>query len=257
MTMFAHVQDSFAAALLDPALPVPPALTAHSGGIPGKRFAVYRNNVVVSLIEALRARFPAIEKIVGEEFFAAMARAFVSEHPPRAKILSEYGDDLPGFIARFAPAAHLRYLPAVARLEAARTQAYHAADAEPLPHAALAQFDAKRLFALTFATHPSMRIVRSRHPIVTIWAMNSGELELGPIDEAECEDALIIRPHFDVQVRRLPAGGAVFLQSLTDGLPLGEAAQYAADSEPGFELVANLAGLIDSGALAGLLNETE
>jgi hypothetical protein len=250
--MFAPIQSDFAAALLDPARPVPATLTAHSGGVPDKRFAVYRNNVVAGLINALRSRFPAVEKIVGAEFFAAMARVFVDEHPPRSKILSEYGDDFADFLATFPPAGHLRYLPDVARLEAARTRAYHAADAAPVAHEALVHFDPETLFKLKVALHPSVQIVRSRHPIVTIWAMNSGELTLGPIDEDAAEDALVIRPQLDVLVRKLPCGGADFLAALVAGLALGEAAQRAADADHDFNLAANLAGLIESGVMAGL-----
>src|SRR5262245_42138387 len=82
--MFAQARDDFAAALLDPDRPVPAALTAHNGVHPRKRFAVYRNNVVVSLINALRTRFPATEAILGAEFFFATARSFVAAHPPRS-----------------------------------------------------------------------------------------------------------------------------------------------------------------------------
>ena len=64
--MFAPLQNSFAAALLDSDRPVPKGLTSHTASVPAKRFAVYRNNVVVSLIDALRRRFPAVERIVGE-----------------------------------------------------------------------------------------------------------------------------------------------------------------------------------------------
>ena len=53
-----------------------------------RRFAVHRNNVVAGLVKALEARFPAAEKIVGKEFFAAMARAFVLERPPRSPLLA-------------------------------------------------------------------------------------------------------------------------------------------------------------------------
>jgi hypothetical protein len=232
-------------------------LTAHSGGAPNKRFAVYRNNVVVSLVNALRSRFPAVEKIVGAEFFAAMARVFVGEHPPRSKILSEYGEDFAGFIASFPPAEHLHYLPDVARLEAARTRAYHAADATPIAADALTAFDPERLFALKIALHPSAQVVRSRYPIVTIWAMNSGELPLGPIDEDQAEDALVIRPQLEVLVRKLPAGGAEFLTGLATGIALGEAAQRAADADGDFDLAANLAGLIESGVMTGFLAEKD
>src|SRR5262245_56573424 len=112
--LFAQTKDDFATALLDPERPVPAALTAHNGAQTRKRFAVYRNNVAASLINALRARFPATQTIVGPEFFFAAARTFVAAHPPRSKILSQYGDDFPGYLAGIRS---LRYLPDVARLE--------------------------------------------------------------------------------------------------------------------------------------------
>lgn len=249
--MFAALQTDFATALLDADCAVPNTLTAHTSREPVKRFAVYRNNVMVGLVNALRARFPATEKIVGAEFFFAMARLFVAAHPPRSKILSDYGDDLPGFIAAFAPAAELRYLPDVARLEAARTRAYHAADAMPISPGALALLDPAKLGEIRVTLHPSLQIVRSRFPVVTIWAMNSGETPLGPIDETQAEDALILRPAYEVFVRGLPAGGAAFLLALSDGATLAAAAEAALAETADFDLTANLAGLIGSGAMTG------
>ena len=52
--MFAAIQAEFAAALLDPDRPVPEAVTAHTARRPLRRFAVYRNNVVAGLVNALR-----------------------------------------------------------------------------------------------------------------------------------------------------------------------------------------------------------
>ena len=46
-------QAAFAQALLDPDLPCPSGLCTWNGSDPARRFAVYRNNVVVSLIDAL------------------------------------------------------------------------------------------------------------------------------------------------------------------------------------------------------------
>ena len=39
------------------------------------------------------------------------------------------------------------------------------------------------------------------------------------------EDALIARPEMDVAVRRLPPGGAAFLEALAQGAPLADAAE--------------------------------
>jgi hypothetical protein len=244
-------QAAFADALLDPRQPIP-AMIATAGGTASMRFAVYRNNVVVGLIRALEARFPVVRRIVGEEFFAGLAHAFVGRHPPRSAVMSAYGDGFAEFIAAEPALDELPYLADVARLEAARTRAYHAADAHPLGPEAFAAIAADELDGVTVALHPSLEIVRSRYPIVTIWAMNAGEAALGPIDDWAGEDALVVRPALDVLVSRLPAGGSVFLDALARAAPLGVAAADAAQAAANFDLTANLIGLIRSGLAVGV-----
>ncbi len=248
-------QAQFATALLDADAALPAGLTAHHTRRPERRFAVHRNNVVASLVEALRAKFPATDRIVGEEFFRAMARVFVTVHPPRSKILHIYGDDFGAFIEAFEPAAEMPYLGDVARLEAARTRAYHAADAMPLAAQDFARLDPASLGGLRLMLHPSLEILRSLHPVVTIWSMNAGEIEPGPIEDYGCEDALILRPQDSVTVRRLPAGGAVFLQSLRRGDALADAVDQALAADSRFDLTDNLAGLIGSGAVSAVATE--
>jgi hypothetical protein len=247
--MFAALQGNFAQSLLDPERPLPSALTSRHADIPQKRFAVYRNNVIVGLVNAMREGFPAVERIVGEEFFAAMARCFVLAHPPRSPVLMRYGEDFGDFIAGFPPAADLPYLPDVARLEFARRRAYHAADVAPIDPARLATLEPAALAEIRITLHPSVGILRSRHPLVTIWAMNSGGRELAPIDEDQAEDALVVRLGLDVTVRSLPPGGAEFLHALAKGLRLRAAAEAAIASDPRFDPAVNLAGLIGSGAM--------
>ena len=245
-------ETPFARALLDTAQPIPSGITAHNAAIPTRRFAVYRNNVAVSLVNALKSRFPVVEKIVGEEFFAAMARIFVLERPPSTPLLATYGDEFAAFIATFDAARELVYLADVARLEAARTRAYHAADATPFGVAEFAALDASAVGGMRIDLHPSVEIVRSAHPIVTIWAMNSGERDLTSIENWHGEDALLVRPYLDVDVRLLPPGGAAFLLALAGAKPLSEAAAGALTDHPEFDLSSNLAGLIGSGLMRGI-----
>jgi hypothetical protein len=245
-------EPSFARALLDPGQPIPQGVAARDTSGAMRRFAVHRNNVVASLVNAIAARFPAVQKIVGEDFFAAMARAFVVERPPRSPLLATYGDEFADFIGTFAPARELPYLADVARIEAARTRAYHAADAAPVGAGELAALDADAVGGLRIDLHPSLEIVRSTHPIVTIWAMNSGTQDLAPIEAWSAEDALIVRPYLDVEVRLLPPGGAAFLRALAEGRSLGEAAGAALADHPDFDLTSNLAGLIGWGLVRGV-----
>lgn len=246
------MQSRFAAVLLDQDVPVPAGITSWTRERPAKRFGVYRNNVAAGLARALAARFPAAERIVGAEFFAAMARAFVLRHPPSSPVLLTYGDDFADYVERFEPAAALPYLPDVIRLENARARAYHAADETPLAPDRIAAIRAKWLGDLVVDAHPSATVMRSAYPVVTIWAMNAGEAELGPIDDWTGEDALVIRPHLNVLVHRLPPGGATFLQRLIAGSTLGSAVEAAMNETQDFDLTANLAGLLGAGVIIGI-----
>lgn len=246
--MSVTTQAEFAAALIDPDRAVPEGLTAWTSPRPERRFGVYRNNVVVGLIGALASRFPVTEKIVGKDFFAAMAHEFVRLHPPRSPLLLAYGDDLADFVETFEPARDIIYLPDVIRLEAARGKAYHAVDIAPLDPALLAAIEPERLASLAFTLHPSVSILRSSFPAVTIWAMNAGEVELGQIDDWSGEDALVVRPDMTVEIHRLPAGGAAFLEMLAAGADLATAMEAAVAAAPDFDLLANLAGALAAGA---------
>jgi Putative DNA-binding domain len=90
----------FAAALLDPDRAAPAAVSGPNGKSARKRYGVYRNNVIVSLINALAAVFPATMRITGVVFFRAMARFHIRAKPPTSPLLFEYGRDFPDFIER-------------------------------------------------------------------------------------------------------------------------------------------------------------
>jgi hypothetical protein len=250
--MFASLQQSFAEALFDPSRAMPGDIFSCHADASEKRFNIYRNNVTVSLLDALVARFPVTQRIVGEDFFKNMARVFIKSHPPASPLMIFYGDVFPAFIASFEPAAEIAYLADIASLEAAQTRAYHAEDCTPLDPAVLQTVDAKDLEYLHFSLHPSAEIVCSQHPIIAIWAMNTGLSPLCEITEWRPEDALIVRPRFDVEVHPLPPGGAAFLSSLSSGKSLVEANEDAAITRPDFDLSINLAGLFSTGLAVSL-----
>ena len=147
----------------------------------------------------------------------------------------------------------LAYLADVARLEAARTRSYHTADVTPLGAEHFTTLDADAVGDIRIDMLPSTEVVRSAYPILTIWAMNSGEQELAPIENWRGEDALVSRPYLEVEVRALPPGGAAFLLALTAGRRLDEAAEAALADDPDFDLIGNLAGLISSGLVRNIV----
>ncbi len=253
MRSLAEVQAEFAAALRDPLVPAPATLVGPDREPAPRRFAVYRNNVIVGMVNALSSAFPVIERIVGADFFQAMARAYALAEPPSSPVLMDYGAGFADFIAGFAPAASLAYLPDVARIERAWREAYHAADAEPLTAEDFAAIDAAAIAGLRLTLHPSLRLLRSRFPAQTIWTMNAPDGEVRPVDLAQAEDTLIVRPDTQVEVRRVPPGGAAFVAALGRHATLGEAAARAMAESERFDLAGNISGLIAAGAIVGIV----
>jgi len=259
-------QSAFAAALLDGSASVPHGLRTWNGSDPARRFAVYRNNIAASLVEALAATFPITQALVGETFFAALAREFIAISPPRSRLLAEYGDGLPDFVTGFAPAAQLPWLADVARIEALRVRAYHAADARALTAEDFRPLleQPERLASARIVLHPACFWLRARHAAFSLWAAHQRDdgqaPDLGSIDIDQPQDLLIARPALAVRTLCLPAGAADFLDALTAGTTLGESVEHAAQAHSDFDPASNLTLLIQEGlatALAPALNHTE
>lgn len=258
----ADVQHDFVAALRQPDLPVPEIIGEKGGKLAKRRFDVYRNNVVAGITEALRATYPAVVKLVGDDFFAASARLYADQRPPHSPLLFHYGEKFGDFLDSFPPAASTPYLGDVARLEWARLVAYHARDSEPLSIEALGaclngadgkQADAGRL---RFVLHPSIALMGSRWPVVSLWAASTGQGAAEEVDMARSETALVIRPSLTVETRRLTEAGFAFMSTLQSGATLAQAAAKAIELESDFDLATHLQGLFALGAVSSINDNT-
>lgn len=242
-------QTAFRDAILDPDALRPAGLSDSNGQAAGRRFDVYRNNVAVSLAEALETAFPTIVKLVGAANFHILAGVFLRQHPPNSPLMMFYGDEMPEFLATFEPAKSLPYLPDVARLELAMRQSYHAADTTPVDPAAF-DIDPEALMASHFSLAPSLRLIRSRFPIHAIWRFNHEEGAPRPAMAAE--DIVVLRPDMDPAPHLLPQGGAAFMGALLAGKPLGVAHEIATSETEVFDLAHTLSLLIGAGAITAL-----
>jgi hypothetical protein len=241
-------QDAFSAALLDPTTTIPDGLVTPEGKPATRRFGIYRNNVAVSLVNALSEVFPTVQNLVGEEFFRAMAHEYVRAHPPQSRLLFEYGATFPAFLDGFEPAAELPFLADVARVERLWLDSFHAADVKPLDSGALARFPAERLSELRLAPHPATRLFAGAHAAVSIVSRDRSRLPLDEVDPFEAESGLITRPAFDPELRHLPVGGLDFVATLLTGGTLGEAAGAALATDEHFNLPAAISAILEAGA---------
>jgi len=227
-------QASFARALRDADAPPPPELRGKSAADIERQFNVYRNNVKASLAGALKDNFPIVQQLVGEEFFAAMAQAYIRDEMPATPVLALYGGGFGDFIDGFPPASPVPYLGDIARLEYARQEAFYAADCTLLNSARLAEQDTTTILRQRLRLHPSLRVVASPYPIYAIWRKNTD----APDSEipGHGETVLVSRLRSRVDITLLARGGERFFAELIAGACLGDAASAAVDDGGGDHL---------------------
>lgn len=250
----ASPRSAFAAALLDPSAPVPQGLVAWNGSDPTARFAVYRNNVVHSLVAVLGDTFPVVREWVGDACFDALARRFIVDHPPASPLMHRYGNAFPAWLSGFEPAPGLACLPDLARLELARLNAFHAADAPSIRPRRLAAAlrEPERLVGTVLRLAPSLTPIGSVHPVVSLWRAHQcsaaeRDALLGRIDPAHGESALVFRTGDDAVVLRAAAAEVALAATLADGAALGAAAAL----HPTADLARLLGMLLGHGLVAG------
>ncbi len=224
------------------------SIDAHPPGLDSRaaqRFRVYRNNVHGALIGALSDAYPVVRSLVGEEFFAAMAREFFLSETVRGPSLALYGAGFADFIERFEPAASVVYLADVARLERARLESLHAADAEVLDPSVLPG-DGDQLVHARFTPHPASRLIASAHPVVSIWLSHQPDAATTNITAAS-EHVLVTRPGFEVRTLRLDEPAGAFTHALMQGATVQTAYSSASAEPEEFDVVAVFSSLLEAG----------
>ncbi len=215
------------------------------------RLNIYRNNVSSALVNALKVRFPITAQLVGDAFFFAMAREFADANRPQSAVLIEYGAAFPGFISSFAPAAGVPYLADVAALENLWWRAYHAAEADAMPPAALTELSEEQWVRLRFRFHPAVGLLRSPFAAASIWLAHHGGTPMHAIRTGEPECILVSRPEANVMLRIIAPESCTFLDSLIAGECLADAIETAAAQYPGFDAAAQVTALLSLQILTG------
>lgn len=244
MSTLFEFQREFSVALLQPDSALRERL--------GEGFAVYQNTVVKGLVDVLRANYPTVERLVGAEWFDAVARLFAREHLPSEPALALYGAAFPNFTKDIDSARELAYLPAVARLDRLWTEAHFATDAAPLQALALRALSPTQLQMLRLRIHPAARSAWLPHSAVTIWLHNrSPATSLAELEVSDDEEGVLItRPAGDIRSALLTRADYLFLQQLDQGVLLGDAATTALEQYPDADVAAMLAKFITAGAFA-------
>ena len=202
-----------------------PAITRHPA------FAVYRNTVLKGCVDALQANYPAVARLVGDDWFQSAATLYARAHPPVDGRLVLYGADFADFLARMEATHQLPYLAPVARLDRMWTLSHVAADAPPALPQHITSLPAEALATLKLAPHPAAQWAWfDGIPARTLWCSNRSDAhpEADPQSAGDLvwhgEGALLTRPALQVQWAPASLGSICFLDACAQGAPLLDAA---------------------------------
>lgn len=242
MTDLRALQTRFASCLFDANADSVLGLVEAEGFSAAERVQIYRNNLFISLTDALQAIYPSIQRLVGEGFFKYLANSYIRAYPSQSGNLHDFGRHLTAFIKEFEPAATVPYLTDVARLEWAQHEVFHAAEHSPLDLHRLATVPDERRSELRFYLHPASRLIASRYPVFSIWEACQNESETAQTVSADDhgEQVLVVRPQERIEIHRLNHAEHTFLKSLEGGYRLESAYARAANVDKRFDLTAIL-----------------
>ena len=239
-------QAAFTNALLRPELPTPADIIAPAHDSATRRFAVYRNNVIASLSDALETAFPAIRALLGDTNFRNIAGVYCRAHPPTSPIMHEFGADFGVFLGEFEPVKRFPYLPDIAKIEIALRQAYHAADNSGDAAVTLSTYTPDQIAHARFTFAPAVQLIDSAYPIYDIWnKAHDPKYEI----THQGQPVVILRPEFDPFPHLLSHAEHLFLRLMMDQSNLGDAAEHAIQHDPNFDLSQILQTLLTQNAL--------
>jgi hypothetical protein len=210
---------------------------ARGKSLPNQRgWQAYVANAHASAERALASYFPTLQQLLGEESFAAMARAYWHDCPPQRGDLAWLGERLADFIQSSQQLASEPYLADVARLEWALNRCETAADAESdLTTLVLLSESDPQVLYLQLA--PGTALVSSSHPIVSIWQAHHQPLDpqnpFTAVREAFAkgtgEHAVVWREGWRARIQAVDATTAAFMGAVLSGASLAHALAAAGE----------------------------
>lgn len=221
-----------------------------SAELSGQRLGLYRGNLSATWDKTLVGAYPVLRELVGDEFFAALARAYGRAVPSESGDLNRFGARFADFLADFPHVADYPYFPDIARLEWALHCAHYADQAKPVRTDALAALAPEQLDGLQLMLQPACSLIASDWAVLELWqAHQEGGAHAFPPQMASRNLGLVLRPQWKSQVLPLAEGAYATLHALQQGRTLGAALDAALEVDADFDFGLHLQQWLAHGIL--------
>ncbi len=206
-----------------------------------QRLAVYHEGYYLRLIEILENDFVVLARLLGEESFSQMARAYIHDFPSQYRNIQYVGCRLSEFLAR-SPVYHEHSLwRELATFEWALEEARIGEQATSVSIAQLAELAPDAWGELSFVLHPTLKVLRLHHNAVEYYQASYAE-QAWPelLTHTELQACIVWRKQFAAHYRYVNSAEAWMLgvvlagerfaqicAGLCDFMPEEEVAPYA------------------------------
>jgi hypothetical protein len=224
----------------------------------GRFMGVYEHAYSGRLAEILAEDFPTLRRLLGDEEFDAMARAYVAAHPSSTRSVRWVGGHLADWLALTQEGAARPELAELAAFEWALGLAFDAEDGPVLCVEDLAELSPEGWPGLAFVFHPSLSVVTLAHDVVAYWrAVSEGQTDIAPPSLAEEPARVAVwRDAAELGVRYRPLGAdeAAGLELMRAGGDFATLCEVLAERSGADTAAWNAAGLIRVWLEAGWLS---
>lgn len=214
---------------------------------------IYRNGFFRSCHEVLASTFPSVQSFLGEEFFKALAHAFIQIDPPAISTLTGYGETFPLWIATQELEKN-PLLGELAKLDWAWITCLHGSDATPLTAESFQRYltEGENTKLPDIFLIENTQLIISNENAIYIWlSLKKGLIYEKIYLEAEKYPQYIVlwRPEIDVFARALAMDEAIFIEDISCCKNLEEASVKTFFTYPDFNLAEQFSDLLHHGLL--------
>ncbi len=218
------------------------------------RLGIYGNAYAARLIEAMQSNYPALARLLDEDF-QGLAQAYVALHDSPFFSIRWYGDQLADFLARDARYAEIPVLAELARWEWALRAAFDAADAPVLKAEALAGVAPSAWAQLRFTFHPSVARLALHWNVPALWQALTGDTQRPQTSFSHGALQWVIwREDFTTYFRSLEPPEARALDGALAGWPFGELCEALCESLGEAQAPQAAAGYLRTWVGAGMIS---
>lgn len=203
---------------------------------PSEFMSIYKNNIAVTLLQALKSTYPLVNKLLGNDFFICMAKGYIQKYPSRSGNLSDYGEYFSEYLSNQPSLSTLDYVFEVAQFEWICNSLFAVTDHPPLDKNKLASFQKEKYDDICFVLNSAARLIQCRYPLIKIIELCQNEQADNINLEKDVSNLLILRCEFEMMLFLLTNAEFTFLTALDNNQTLSNALNLAIAMDANFKL---------------------